>query len=724
VFTAPFDQNNFTVGNMHNAAFTTATLGTGSVSINGTSVSGLGTVFGTELEIGLTLTVTFTNGGLTWYETQTIVSISRDDALEVGSAFSTAATGASFFYQTCPSQSSGLDESDSGTFNMHSKSSRPSMCYNNGRCVPQSSHAAEFEVLGTGFIYSVAGATTLTGINTDFLAEIKPGYTISVFGPITDENGLPVWRQESQMVAEVLSETLLTVTAGFSFSIFQEQNQQFKIRSITGKGHVSSAGGSSTLVSGVGTQFDRDLGVGWMLMLGDEKRVVTSIFNDTALTINAPFNTNGDGVAQSAWSFESCVSGSSYSNTFTVEFSPLTPGCCGTKVIGAVAANNYAYYKITPPHSNYDLRVVATSSSNLLDLVVRHGAAPDDVTFDYKAIGESSPWQIELPQSILVCGSTACESLFIGVKGLPGSPQDITFEISSFLEFNYNSFVCADATLSSDCSAVSISQVGDATVTNDSEDANNDMTIRLTSTTTNSTGAVWYKEKLHLNNGFETTFDFKLSSSCTSTGTEDCAAGDGFAFVIQSNSNSSIGCGGSALGFASDSSENCENGIENSFAVEFDTWHNPGLHDINLRGVGVTQLNATATPKYNFAHAAFFSQKGSNTADHSNQLAGTPAIPSIGDGQIHTARVVYIPGGTSSSTPGRIFLYIDDLSSFVLTAPLRLTSTGACGAGDSDKCVLDSFGNAYIGFTASSGEVGQNHDIRQWKFCDEPNCGR
>jgi hypothetical protein len=204
----------------------------------------------------------------------------------------------------------------------------------------------------------------------------------------------------------------------------------------------------------------------------------------------------------------------------------------------------------------------------------------------------------------------------------------------------------------------------------------------------------------------------------------DCVAGDGFAFVIQSNNAQSIGCGGAGLGFANDASQDCTSGIRNSFAVEFDTWHNPELHDINLRGVGVSHLNASVTPRYNFVHTAFFCEGiEANTVDHSKQMAGTPAIPVITDGQVHTARVMYIPG-SSFTKPGRIFLYIDDLQSFVLTAPIRLTRTGNCGVGPSDKCVLDAFGNAYLGFTAAAGEVGQTHDIKDWNFCDEPNCGR
>lgn len=184
-----------------------------------------------------------------------------------------------------------------------------------------------------------------------------------------------------------------------------------------------------------------------------------------------------------------------------------------------------------------------------------------------------------------------------------------------------------------------------------------------------------------------------------------------------------IGCGGSSLGFADDAKTACT-GIKNSFAVEFDTWHNPELRDINIRGMGTVESNATTSVRNNFVHAAFFSGGENSTPNsHDRQLAGTPAIPAIDDGQWHTARVVYIPG-TSTAAPGRMFLYIDDMQSFVLTAPIRLTREGACGTSVTDKCVLDPYGNAFLGFTASTGGKGQNHDISKWLFCDEPGCGR
>merc|ERR1712159_12283 len=177
------------------------------------------------------------------------------------------------------------------------------------------------------------------------------------------------------------------------------------------------------------------------------------------------------------------------------------------------------------------------------------------------------------------------------------------------------------------------------------------------------------------------------------------------------------------MGFADNLKDGCA-GLSRTFAVEFDTWHNPELRDINIRGVGTVDVNATTIPRYNYVHTAFFSGgEGSVSNSHDRQLAGTPAVPTINDGNWHKARVVYIPG-TSNAAPGRMFLYIDDMQSFVLTAPIRLTREGMCGAAATDRCVLDPLGNAYMGFTAATGKKGQNHDIGKWLFCDEPGCGR
>jgi hypothetical protein len=310
----------------------------------------------------------------------------------------------------------------------------------------------------------------------------------------------------------------------------------------------------------------------------------------------------------------------------------------------------------------------------------------------------------------------------------------MAFEVSAYLEFNFPSFACSESELSTPsarCGALGLKQVGHATFLNDATEVTNSDVMRLTgSDGIPQKGAVWYNTEVHLENGFETSFSFKMSSPCTTDPLEmakpDCGAGDGLAFVIKSatgaaNATNAIGCSGSSIGFASDDF-GCQ-GITDAFAIEFDTWHNPDKRDINLRGSGTYDVNATTNTRYNYVHTAFFSNgKNALTNNHDTQIAGTPAVPTINDGNWHTARVVYIPG-TSTLSPGRMFLYIDDMQSFVLTAPIRLTRSGSCGTASTDRCVLDPYGNAFLGFTASS-EGRQNHDISKWLFCDEPGCGR
>jgi len=529
---------------------------------------------------------------------------------------------------------------------------------------------------------------------------------------------------ESRTITQVSSTSSLTINQPFSFDIQPASAQTFVIHYLSGKGTISNTGGSSLFVTGSGTEFLKDLAVGFVILVGTDKRLITSIRDNYYMQVDAPFNYLNGGIQNSGYAFEACASGGITTvKQVTVDFATLEPGCCGFKSAGAVTGGNFAYYRVVPPSSNFNFRVVTLSNLVQLEVFVRYTAPPDVVNYDYKAVSTFSPWQIDVPQSDLKCSTTSCEPLWIGVRALSG---DIPFEVASYLEFNFPSFSCTESsapTLSAKCQALGLHQVGDANFVKDSLDPLSLNIMRLTRASS-QTGAVWYGSKLHIENGFETMFTFKMSSACsTYLPNVGCGASDGFAFVIHGNDlPDQIGCGGKSLGFAGGGS-NCA-GISKSIAVEFDTWHNPDLRDINVRGGGTLEVNATTVARYNYVHAAFFSNGDlPNTNSHDTQIAGTPAIPTINDGLWHSARVVYIPG-TTAAAPGRLFLYIDDMQSFVLTAPVRLTRSGSCGFANTDRCVLDTFGNAYIGFTASSGEISQNHDVSKWLFCDEPGCGR
>lgn len=717
VFSTNIAQAVVDAGNVHDASFTLAQPATGSVYTTGQTVNGVGTSFSAELDVGFTLVVAV-NGE---YEQRSIEAINSDTELTLNSAFSSDVSSSdsqAFFYETCPSQGAALDESDQGTFSLHAKSNRPGLCYNTGRCVPQAATLSTFETAGQGFISASPSSTTIVGIGTDFVSELNNGDSISVYTST---------RVESRKVLTVTSSTICVVDTPFSFDL---SNQAYLVHYLTGNGHLSNAGGANYTVFGTNTHFMTDLAPGYVVAVGNEKRVITSIVSESEMTINAPWNFMNGGVANSGFVYDACMSGGvAPAKQMTFNYAEMDPGCCGFKTVGSVSGGNFAYYKVVPRSTNYNLRVVTTSSTAQLEVYMRYTYAPDAINYDFKAVGAQSPWQIELPQSRLRCpaSSNTCDALWIGIRGLPGGGVDIDYEVASYLEFNFPSFACSESsesTLSARCNALGLKQLGNATFVNDETDANNPSVMRLTSSASSETGGVWYNTKVHLENGFETSFTFKLSGGCTTTTTTGCGAGDGFAFVLQGgNSADVIGCGGRSLGFANNTEDGCT-GISHSFAIEFDTWHNPELRDINLRGSGTVQVNASTVPRYNYVHAAFFSDGQESVANsHDGQLAGTPAIPPINDGNWHVARVVYIPG-TSTAAPGRMFLYIDDMQSFVLTAPVRLTKAGDCGVMSTDRCVLDSFGNAYLGFTAATGEMGQNHDIAKWLFCDEPGCGR
>jgi len=438
---------------------------------------------------------------------------------------------------------------------------------------------------------------------------------------------------------------------------------------------------------------------------------VTAVHSDTQMVINAPFATNGV-LNPSVWAFEACTGGGSVipSNTFTTTSCALHPGFTGSQLVGTISQGEVAMYTLTPEHPHQQLRIELTSASAQMMLVARVEYPPDHDSFDHQAIGYS-PAIISLPGRAL-----QAKTLWVGVRGLPNNQQHSRYELATFLEFDFSSFNCDSRTSSSNttlgfkCAAVGLIQLGGATVVNEEGDLRNAV-LRLTSASlAPNHGAVWHQPPVHIEDGFQTTFSFRIST----------VGMDGFAFVIAGGDvSAALGCGGPALGFASDEEEGCTAGVARSFAIEFDTWHDARFRDVNQRGRSGSHINATSSHLMQFSHAAFFSNgDAANTADHRYQLAGTPAVPDFNDGQVHTARVVYVPG--------RIFLYIDDMQSFVLTAPLRLMPVGQCVVESrTERCVLDKYGNAKLGFTSSTrSEAPANHDIHSWSYCSQPNCGR
>ena len=91
-----------------------------------------------------------------------------------------------------------------------------------------------------------------------------------------------------------------------------------------------------------------------------------------------------------------------------------------------------------------------------------------------------------------------------------------------------------------------VNYVGDAT--------NEDGTLVLTKAKTFTRGSVWLKEQVCIENGFCTSFKFKIDRS---------HGADGFAFVMQKDSEKALGAHGGGLGYS---------GLFQCLAIEFDTF--------------------------------------------------------------------------------------------------------------------------------------------------------
>jgi hypothetical protein len=170
---------------------------------------------------------------------------------------------------------------------------------------------------------------------------------------------------------------------------------------------------------------------------------------------------------------------------------------------------------------------------------------------------------------------------------------------------------------------------------------------------------------MSVQNGFETTFTFKIDSL------DGTAGADGFAFVIQNDSArlNAIGGFGMDLGYG---------GIKNSLAIEFDMFLNSALGDLNDNHISVHSRTLQA-----------------NTTSEIASLGGQTMVGTSMSSGKHTVKISYIPG--------------------TLTIQFNNETVKAVQVDLSTQLMLDQ-GKAYVGFTAGTGGALQIQDILSWSF--------
>jgi hypothetical protein len=195
--------------------------------------------------------------------------------------------------------------------------------------------------------------------------------------------------------------------------------------------------------------------------------------------------------------------------------------------------------------------------------------------------------------------------------------------------------------------------------------------LRLTPAIREQSGAAWFSEKQRISAGFEMKFQFQL----TAQGGLGRGA-DGFAFVLQNEGINALAGRGSAGGFATGDGHGdfSAPGIPRSIAVFFDTYRNGDGGDPSDNYVALCTNGPISNMRWPPRRLA---------------IARKLRIR-LKDGRAHLARIVYEPPLMS--------LYIDD-GPAEFRAPVDLLT------------VVDNSGAAFVGFTASTGNGFQNHDI-------------
>ena len=206
--------------------------------------------------------------------------------------------------------------------------------------------------------------------------------------------------------------------------------------------------------------------------------------------------------------------------------------------------------------------------------------------------------------------------------------------------------------------------------------------LRLTPANPQQVGAAWFAPKQRVTAGFEVVFRFQL------TGQGGLGPGaDGFAFVLQNEGLNAIARRGSAGGFALGDGwrDPTKPGIPRSIAVFFDTYYNADGDDPSDNYIAICTNGAIPQMRWPPRRLGI----GRKLRIH------------LKDKRVHKARISY--------KPPTMAVYLDDGEPNP-RAPVDLST------------VVDASGFTYVGFTASTGNGWENHDILDFTITpSDPN---
>jgi len=468
-----------------------------------------------------------------------------------------------------------------------------------------------------GRVTSPAGSKRIDGDDdTRFLEQLKVGHQVSIGNTLRTINA-------------IASNKELSVNQGFNGGINTRSPMYFHGK--LGTGEVSTSSGSTDVLGTLDvtqTKFNEELAVGFLFMVGKDYKVITAIDSATILKVDLPFSVMTHSVSgqtygyyKNSYNFDSCftydigesgITDYTTKHVYVEDACEIKPGCCGFKISSSVYPDKFAYYKIRPTHSNQNIRIVAKTTEDNIDLLAKKDSVPTTASYDYTSVRESNPWALSIPARDITCGEayvgynisttlgtqahitvpahntiddtstldadavdfqgkdtyapSNCSYFYIGVRGDNRYPQKTgasEYDLLVFTEFEFPNFLCSDASVDTTaagtnakhaCRYLGLTAVEDAAFVLNTDDSK--AVMRLTPNTAMRKGSMWYGTKVHLFSGFEVSFEFRMSHFTVGCNTAlfpsgFCGGGDGLAFLIHEklDGDKDIGCHGAGLGF-------------------------------------------------------------------------------------------------------------------------------------------------------------------------------
>ncbi|MBK8097087.1 MAG: IPT/TIG domain-containing protein [Planctomycetes bacterium] len=213
--------------------------------------------------------------------------------------------------------------------------------------------------------------------------------------------------------------------------------------------------------------------------------------------------------------------------------------------------------------------------------------------------------------------------------------------------------------------------------------------LRLTTTQAQQTGLFWHTTAMPVARGFDTTFTFRITRPVSGT------LAEGMAFIIHDDPNGTATQGGGvwALGYGVNSNP----GIRNAIAIEIDTYQDGFLGDTSANEVSIHTRGAL----------------GCNEYEQYSIGRNTPAV-SLSNAQVHTLRVVYVPGTVN--------VFVDNATTPSISVAYDLLTGGRYLNNQVAPAPTLANGTALAGFSATTGASGlwETVEILSWTWASTP----